>query len=93
MLEAFTPRAVDALRSGIEARAKALLAPAREAGSVELVQDYAQHFSLGIICALIGVAPEDRDTIKELSDATITMYEPHPTEAQQAAANKTWKHV
>jgi cytochrome P450 len=87
VLEAFTPRAVEGLREGIEARARRLLAPARQAGSVELVQDYAQHFSLGIICALIGVAPEDEETIKELSDATITMYEPHPTDDQQAAAN------
>ena len=88
VLEAFTPRAVEALRGGIEARAHALLAPGREAGSLELVGAYAQHFSLGIICDLIGVSAEDRETIKELSDATITMYEPHPTQAQQAAANR-----
>lgn len=88
VLEAFTPRAVEALRGGIEARAHALLAPAREAGSVELVGAYAQHFSLGIICDLIGVSPGDRETIKELSDATITMYEPHPTDEQQMAANR-----
>lgn len=88
VLEAFTPRAVEALRGGIEARAHALLAPARASGSVELVGAYAQHFSLGIICDLIGVSPDDRETIKELSDATITMYEPHPSDAQQAAANR-----
>ena len=88
VLEAFTPRAVEGLRAGIEARAHELLAPAREAGEVELVGSYAQHFSLGIICDLIGVSPDDRETIKELSDATITMYEPHPSDAQQAAANQ-----
>lgn len=88
VLEAFTPRAVEALRPGITALARDLLAPARESGSVELVGSYAQHFSLAIICDLIGVGPSDRETIKELSDATITMYEPHPTDEQQAAANK-----
>lgn len=88
VLEAFTPRAVEALRSDLAARAHALLAPGREAGSLDLVNDYAQHFSLGIICDLIGVSPEDRMTIKDLSDAVITMYEPAPSDDQQAAANK-----
>lgn len=88
VLEAFTPRAVEALRSDVAARAHALLAPGRESGSMDLVNDYAQHFSLGIICDLIGVSADDRMTIKELSDAVITMYEPAPSDEQQAAANR-----
>jgi cytochrome P450 len=88
VLEAFTPRAVEALRSDVAARARGLLAEGRERGSVDLVNDYAQHFSLGIICDLIGVSPDDRMTIKDLSDAVITMYEPAPSDAQQAAANR-----
>lgn len=88
VLEAFTPRAVEGLRAGVAARAHALLGPGRERGSLDLVNDYAQHFSLGIICDLIGVAPGDRETIKHLSDAVITMYEPAPSDAQQAAANQ-----
>jgi unspecific monooxygenase len=87
VLEAFTPRAVDALRGGIEARAAELLAPGRERGSIDLV-DYGQQFSLGIICDLIGVAPGDRETIKRLSDDTVSMYEPGVGEAQQAIANR-----
>lgn len=88
VLEAFTPRAVEALRSDVAARAHELMAPGRESGSVDLVNDYAQHFSLGIICDLIGVSADDRMTIKELSDAVITMYEPAPSDEQQAAANR-----
>jgi cytochrome P450 len=87
VLEAFTPRAVEALRGGIEARAAELLAPAREAGSVDLVA-YGQRFSLGIICDLIGVAPDDRETIKRLSDDTVSMYEPGASDAQRAIANR-----
>jgi cytochrome P450 len=87
VLEAFTPRAVEALRGGIEGRAAQLLAPGRERGSIDLV-DYGQHFSLGIICDLIGVAPGDRETIKRLSDDTVSMYEPGVGEAQQAVANR-----
>lgn len=88
VLEAFTPRAVESLRGGIEARAHALLAQGREQGWVDLAGTYAQHFSLGIICDLIGVSPDDRETIKRLSDDTVGMYEVRPTDAQQAAANK-----
>jgi unspecific monooxygenase len=87
VLEAFTPRAVDALRAGIEARAEALLAPGRDRGRIDIV-DYGQQFSLGIICDLIGVAPGDRDTIKRLSDDTVSMYEPGVDEAQRAVANR-----
>ena len=88
VLEAFTPRAVESLRTGIEARAHGLLAEGREQGWVDLVGTYAQHFSLGIICDLIGVSPDDRETIKRLSDDTVGMYEVHPGDEQQAAANR-----
>jgi cytochrome P450 len=88
VLEAFTPRAVEALRTSIEERARGLLAPGREAGRIDLVADYAQAFSLGIICDLIGVSPEDRETIKRLSDDTVSMYEPGPSDEQQARSNQ-----
>jgi cytochrome P450 len=88
VLEAFTPRAVEALRSPIEERARGLLAPGREAGRIDLVNDYAQAFSLGIICDLIGVSPDDRETIKRLSDDTVSMYEPGPSDEQQARSNQ-----
>lgn len=88
VLEAFTPRAVEALRSGIEERSRALLAPGRERGRMDIVGEYAQDFSLGIICDLIGVSPDDRETIKRLSDDTVTMYEVNPSDEQQARANQ-----
>jgi unspecific monooxygenase len=87
VLEAFTPRAVEALRAPVAERARALLAPARERGSLDLVDDYAQAFSLGIICDLIGVAPEDRETIKRLSDDTVAMYEPGADDDTRSRAN------
>jgi cytochrome P450 len=86
--EAFTPRAVENLRESIVSRARGLLAEGRETGSIDLVGSYAQQFSLGIICNLIGVSPDDRDTIRRLSDDTITMYEPAVDEAQQEVANR-----
>lgn len=85
--EAFTPRAVEGLRGGLVERAQRLLEPGREAGSIDLAADYAQDFSLGIICDLIGVATQDRESIKRLSDQTIAMYEPAPSDTQRAAAD------
>lgn len=86
---AFTPRAIERLRDDVRERARRLLAPGRESGSLDLVGSYAQHFSLGIICDLIGVSPGDRQTILALSDAIIRMYEPAPTEAEQAEADRS----
>jgi cytochrome P450 len=85
--EAFTPRTVEGLRSGTEGRARSLLAQGREAGSIDLVGDYAQHFSLGIICGLIGVPASDEATILRWSDETVRMYEPAPSETQRRASN------
>ncbi len=85
--EAFTPRTIEGLRAGTTARARSLLEPGRAAGSIDLVGDYAQHFSLGIICSLIGVPPSDEATILGWSDATVRMYEPAPSDEQQAASD------
>ena len=85
--EAFTPRTVEGLRAGTEARARSLLEPGRAAGSIDLVGDYAQHFSLGIICALIGVPATDETMILAWSDATVRMYEPEPSDEQQGLSN------
>jgi cytochrome P450 len=87
VLEAFTPRAVEALREPLAERARRLLAAGRERGSIDLVDEYAQAFSLGIVCDLIGVAPGDRDTIKRLSDDTVAMYEPSASDGTRARAN------
>jgi len=87
VLEAFTPRAVEGLRTGVADRARVLLQAGRDRGSIELVNDYAQAFSLGIICDLIGISPADRETIKRLSDDTVSMYEPDRSEERQAQAN------
>jgi cytochrome P450 len=84
--EAFTPRTVEGLRAPTLERARRLLQRGRDEGSIDLVGNYAQHFSLGIICDLIGVPEEDRLTILRLSDATIRMYEPAPSETLRQEA-------
>ena len=88
VLTAFTPRAIEAHRSDIAMRTQRLLEPYYARGHIDIVNDYAQPFSLGIICDLIGVNAQDRDSIKALSDAVVTMYEPAANDAQQAHANR-----
>jgi cytochrome P450 len=85
--EAFTPRTVEGLRSATEQRARGLLEPGRAAGSLDIVGSYAQQFSLGIICDLIGVPASDRETILAWSDDTVRMYEPMPPDEQRAASD------
>jgi cytochrome P450 len=88
VLEAFTPRTVDGMRDGMADRAGGLLEPGRAAGSIDLVGDYAQHFSLGIICQLIGVPAADEPMLLTWSEATVRMYEPAPSDHQQPASNE-----
>jgi cytochrome P450 len=87
VLAAFTPRAVEAQRTGIEARISAALNGARERGSLDVVRDLAEPLSLGIICDLLGVPPSDRERVLELSHVVVSMYEPAPEDAQKALAN------
>src|SRR5437667_2312379 len=56
---AFTPRAVDRLREPAERLADELLDPLLERGRIELLHDFAQPYSIGLICRLLGV-PTDR---------------------------------
>jgi len=88
--QAFTPRAVEALRSKAQARARRLLAEAAEAahgGAVDIVADVAQPLSLGIICDLIGVPRSERQIVLGLSHRVVRMYEPAPSESERADAN------
>ncbi|MBI2777856.1 MAG: cytochrome P450 [Chloroflexi bacterium] len=87
VLAAFTPRAVEAQRVGIEARVRAAIDAARERGSLDVVTDLAEPLSLGIICDLIGVPAEDRLRVLDLSHAVVSMYEPAPPDAQKQRAN------
>jgi cytochrome P450 len=87
VLAAFTPRAVEAQRAGIEACVRGAIAVARERGGLDIVRDLAEPLSLGIICDLIGVPAGDQQRVLELSHAVVSMYEPAPPDDQKASAN------
>lgn len=89
VLEAFTPRAIAALAPRIAARAADLLADARAAGDgvIALVGAYAEPFSLGVICDLLGVPAELRAGLVPLSHRIVGIYEPGVAPARAADAD------
>ncbi len=64
MSRTFTPRSVDRLRPYMEATANTLIDRFAEAGSCELVADFADVFPSLCMCELIGVPEADRDRFR-----------------------------
>lgn len=83
----FTARSVAALRPAIEALAAGALAPALDRGRVDLLADVAQPYSIGVICSLLGVPPDDGPQLLAWSHAMVKMYELATTEAEMEAAD------
>jgi cytochrome P450 len=83
---AFTPRAVEALRGPAEELARDLLEPLAEAGEMELLYDYAQPYSIAVICRMLGVPLDRHRDLLEWSHRMVKMYEfDVPLEAATAA--------
>lgn len=82
----FTPRAVDALRPLIERIAGELLDACAERGHFDLIGDYAQPFSVAVICSLLGVPRADTCRLLDWSHKIVKMYELRtPDEAKWSA--------
>ena len=84
----FTPRAVAALRPVIEELSQRTLRAAVDRGPFDLITDYAQPYSVGVICHLLGVPPADGRQLLAWSHAIVKMYELHTEEAHQRAAEQ-----
>ena len=83
---AFTPRAVEALREPSDRLARELLEPLAEAGEMELLYDYAQPFSIAVICRMLGVPLDRHRDLLDWSHRMVKMYEfDVPLEAATAA--------
>ncbi len=82
----FTPRSIEALRPGIEQVATELLDDCAARGSFDLLADYAQPFSVAVICSMLGVPRADTQLLLDWSHAIVKMYElSTPDELKQAA--------
>jgi cytochrome P450 len=85
---AFTPRSVESLRSPAEDRAHGILEPQLERGAMELLRDYAQPYSIAVICRMLGVPTDRQHDLLGWSHAMVKMYEFDTTEEQGAAATQ-----
>ena len=83
---AFTPRSVEALRQPAHELARELLEPLAEAGEMELLYDYAQPYSIAVICRMLGVPLDRHRDLLDWSHRMVKMYEFEvPVDAAQAA--------
>ena len=83
---AFTPRSVEALREPARQLAQELLEPLAEKGEMELLYDYAQPYSIAVICRMLGVPLDRHRDLLDWSHRMVKMYEfDVPLEAAEAA--------
>jgi cytochrome P450 len=87
LTKVFTPRAVEALRPMVADEAARWLRPHAEATSFDLIADYAQPYSVSVICSMLGVPGTDARLLLDWSHAIVKMYELTTTDAQRVAAN------
>ena len=85
---AFTPRSVERLRAPAAQLARELLEPYAERGRMELLRDYAQPYSIGVICRMLGVPTDRGSDLLDWSHAMVKMYEFDTTDAQASAATE-----
>lgn len=83
---AFTPRRVRNLREPITSLADGLLSALRERDTFDLLADYAQPYSVGVIATLLGAPVDDSDLLLDWSHAIVKMYELHTTRRQAREA-------
>lgn len=83
----FTPKAVVTLRPAVERFSAELLDSCRDLGEFELLGDYAQPFSVAVICSMLGVPRADTRLLLDWSHAIVKMYELSPHDHVKAAAN------
>ena len=84
----FTPRAVAALRPVIEDLSQRTLRAALDRGPFDLIADYAQPYSVGVICHLLGVPRADGPRLLAWSHAIVKMYELQTDRVHQQAAEQ-----
>jgi cytochrome P450 len=85
---AFTPRSVEALRGPAAQLAADLLDPLTEAGELELLYDYAQPYSISVICRMLGVPLDRHRDLLDWSHRMVKMYEFEVPEDAAVAATQ-----
>lgn len=65
--KAFTPRSIELLRPRIVELTEELLAPLRDAGRFDVINDFAFPLPVTVICELLGVSASDRELFRSLT--------------------------
>ena len=84
----FTARSIAALRPTIEQISLDTLRAAVDLGEFDLIADYAQPYSVAVICTLLGVPRGAGPRLLRWSHAIVKMYELHTGWAQKQAAER-----
>jgi cytochrome P450 len=85
---AFTPRAVESMREPSETLARELLDSCVERGRFDLLYDFAQPYSITLICKLLGVPTDRHRDLLDWSHRHVKMYEFDTTEEQAESATR-----
>jgi len=72
----FTPRMMHELDGGIDAMATSIIDAAATEGTCDFVVDVAARLPLAIICDLMGIEPDRRDEVFELSNIVLSQGDP-----------------
>lgn len=83
----FTPRAVAKLEPVIRSFSDELIDQCEAKGTFDLLADYAQPYSVAVICSMLGVPASDTQALLDWSHAIVKMYELQSDDATKAAAN------
>jgi cytochrome P450 len=84
--KAFTVRAVEAMREPSQETARLILDVLLEQNDIDLLADFAQPYSVAIICRLLGVPFEDHKDLLDWSHRMVKMYELNTTDDQARRA-------
>ena len=84
----FTPSSVAKLEPAIDAFSSDLLDHCGELGTFDLIADYAQPYSVAVICSMLGVPRSDAQLLLDWSHAIVKMYELSADEATKEAADR-----
>jgi unspecific monooxygenase len=84
----FTARAIANLRPQISALSAAQLDTCLDAEDFDLIADYAQPYSVKVICTLLGVPISDGPHLLDWSHAIVKMYEFATPDSERAAADR-----
>lgn len=83
----FTPRSVNRLADDIARFSDDLLDQCADLGTFDLLADYAQPYSVAVICSMLGVPTVDTQRLLDWSHAIVKMYELSASDDTKRAAD------